>query len=134
MEVAQPFAARRSIASATTELLTCSRAVAGGRRVGQIPGVELDDQRAALRDLLGDLLGQRPVGLHLVDVDPEQQLEVVGEGLEERPLVALEVHPHAQPMRRERLVAAGVQQLDEDVGVAVGLHVRALWRVQRMRR
>ena len=46
-----------------------------------------------LLELLGDLLGQRPVGLHLVDVDAEQRLEVLGRRLEERPLIAFEVHP-----------------------------------------
>ncbi len=81
-------------------------------------------------DLLGGLLGQRSVRLHLVHVDPEQQLEIVGERLEERPLVALEVHPHGAAHRRQRLVSAGVEQLDQDVRVAVGFPVRAPRLVQ----
>ena len=58
----------------------------------------------------------------------EQPLEILGRRLEERPLVALEVHPHDAPEHRQRLVAAGVQQLDEHVRVAVGLGVRAVRR------
>ena len=67
--------------------------VARRRRVGQVPGVELDDERTVVRELLGDLLGQRPVGLHLVDVDTVKPFQVFGRRLEEGPLVALEVDP-----------------------------------------
>ena len=91
MEVAQALAGRVDRLGDHRRLHVLAT-VAGGGRVGQVPGVELDDDRAPRCDLLGDLLGQRPVGLHLVDVDAEQGLEVLGRGLEERPLVALEVH------------------------------------------
>ena len=100
-------------------------AIARRRRVGEEPRVELDDDRPAVVDLLGDLDRQRPVGLHLVDVDPEERLEILGRGLEERPLVALEVGSDEAAERRERLVAVGVEELDHDVHVAVGLEVGA---------
>ena len=38
-----------------------------------------------------------------VDVDPEERFEILGRRLEEGPLVALEVHPHEVPERRQRL-------------------------------
>jgi hypothetical protein len=71
-------------------------------------------------NLIGDLDQQRTVGPHLVDVDPEQELEILGRGLE-RPLVAFEAQPDEVAERRQRLVAISVQQLDHDVGEAVGL-------------
>lgn len=105
-------------------------AVARRRRVGQVPRVQLDDQRLPGREQLGDLNRQRPVGLHLVDVDAKQLLQILRLWLEEGPLVALEVHPDRATHRREGLVATGVQQLDDDVHVAVGLDVGALARVR----
>ncbi len=108
-------------------------AVARRRRVRQVPRVELDDDRVPLGDLLRGLVGQGPIGLHLVDVDPEERLEIVRRRLEERPLVALEVHPDGEPHGRERLVAPRVQELDQDVGVAVRLEVRPLAEVELVR-
>src|SRR5581483_561881 len=74
------------------------------------------------------------VRLRLVDVDAEEDLEVVRIRLEERPLVALEVRSNAPAERRERLVAPRVQQLDQDVRVAVRLRIRAVVGMERMRR
>ena len=132
MEVAQPFTARID-ALYRDRALDVFGAIGRCRGIGQIPGVQLDDQRSVLGDLLGRLLRQRPVGLHLVHVDSEQQLEVLCKRLEERPLVALEVHPDGAAHRRERLIAASVQQLDQDVGVAVGFPICAPGAVQRVR-
>ena len=109
--------------------------VAIARRGGvrEVPRVDLDRHRPPVGELLGDLRRQRPVRLHLVDVDPEEPLEILRRRLEERPLVALEVHPHEKAHRRQRLVAARVQELDDDVGVAVRLGVGALACVDRVR-
>ena len=107
-------------------------AVAGGHRVWQIPGVKLHDQGPAGGELRRDLLGQRAVGLHLVHVDAEQQLQVLGCRLQERPLIALEVDAQGAPHCRQRLVAASVQHLDEDVRVAVCLHVCPLRGMQQV--
>ena len=97
--------------------------VRGRLRVGQVPRIELDDHRPSLPKLLDEMLGQRPVELHLVDVDAEQPLEVLPFRLEERPLVALEVGADSAAERRERLVPARVHELDQDVRVAVGLRI-----------
>ena len=106
--------------------------VAGRRRVWQIPGVELDDDRAAGVDLLGDLQRQRSIRLHFVDVDAEQRLEIGRVRLEERPLVALKVQANERPKRCQRLVATAMEQLDDDVRVAVGLQVGAPRAVDRV--
>jgi hypothetical protein len=58
-----------------------------------------------------------------VDVDAVEQLHVLGQRLEERPLVALEVDAQDAAHHRQRLVAARVHELDQDVRVAVGLGV-----------
>jgi hypothetical protein len=69
--------------------------------------------------------GSGTVGQHLVDIDAEQPLEVGVGRLEIRELVALPVGAGDEPEHRQRLVPAGVEQLDQHVGVAVGLQVGA---------
>ena len=108
-------------------------AVAGGGGVRQEPRVQLDDDRATVVDLLGDLQRQRTVGLHLVDVDAEERLEVLGRRFEEGPLVAFEIGPHEAAERRERFVAPRVHKLDDDVRIAVALDVGPVRRVDGMR-
>ena len=61
-----------------------------------------------------------------------EPLEILGRWFEERPLIALEVHPHEVAEHRQRLEPAGVDQLEHDVGVAVGLRVDRCVGVQRM--
>lgn len=107
--------------------------IAGGRGVGQEPGVELDGHRPPGLEQLGDLVGQRAPRLHLVDVDAEQVLEVARVGLEERPLIALEVEADQRAEDGQWLVAARVDELDQDVRVAVGLVIRPVTGMDRMR-
>ena len=95
--------------------------------------VELDDHGAALPQLLDEVLVEGAVELHLVDVDTEQPLEILRLRLEERPLVTLEVRAHGSAEHSERLVTAGVDELDQDVGVAVRLGVIAIGVVQPVR-
>ena len=107
--------------------------VAGAFGVGQVPGVDLDEHGAAVRQLLGDVIGQRPIGQHLVHVDSEQPLQVGVPGFGVGELITLPVGSYHRPERRPRLVAARVQQLDQDVGIAVGLQVRTARPVELMR-
>ena len=53
--------------------------------------------------------------------------------LEEGELVAFEVGADEMAEPGERIEPARMQQLDEDVGVAIGLAIGAVGRVQRMR-
>ena len=106
--------------------------VARSMPVGEVPGVDLDDQRPSLADLLEELERDRTVGLRLVRLDPEEEGEVLGERLEERPLVALEVDLQGHTERRQRLEARRVQELDPDVGAAVRLDVGTLGPVEEV--
>src|SRR6476661_3766829 len=108
-------------------------AIARRRGVRQIPGVQLDRHRPAEPELLLDLVGDRAVRLDLMDVQAVEDLHVDGQRLEERPLVVLHVHPDERSERRDRLVAAGMEELADDVGEAVRLDVRPLARVHEMR-
>ena len=101
--------------------------------VGQVEGVDLGDQCLADGQPGRRLLGQGPVGLHLVEVEPVEREQVLGGRLEERPLVDLEVHRGRAGQHGLRLVPGGRDQLDQAVGVAVGLLVGALAVVQRVR-
>ena len=67
-----------------------------------------------------------------MDIHTEQQLEILGRRFEERPLVTFEIHSYEMPERGDRFVAARVQELDDDVGVAVGLEVGPTLTVQKM--
>ena len=98
-----------------------------------MPRVDFDRHRPAGRELLVDLRREQAIRLHLVDVDAVEPLEIFRRRLEERPLVPLEVHPDEEAHRGQRLVAARVQQLHDDVRVAVRLGVRALAGVDRVR-
>jgi len=86
---------------------------AGG--VGEPPAVDLDDERAALGDLRGDVRADRAVRLQLVDVDAVERLELVGPRLEEGELVALVIEGEGAAEAGQRLAAVRVEELDDDV-------------------
>ena len=67
------------------------------------------------------MLRQGAVDDELLYLEPVQTPPVFRRRLEERPLVTLEVDRHAESEHGQRLEALGVQELDPDVGVAVGL-------------
>jgi hypothetical protein len=107
--------------------------VAGGGGVGQVPRVDLDEDGPSQAQLLLDVLGQGAVGQHLVNVDAEEPVEVAVGRLEVGELVAFPVGAEDEAEHRERLVAALVQQFDEDVGIAIGLQVGAARLVHGVR-
>ena len=97
--------------------------MARGRGIGQVPAVDLDRERASVGQRVADLVGQGTVRLGLVDRDPEDVLEIRRVRLEERPLIGLEVQSRGHAEDRERIVATSVDQLDDEVRVAVRLGV-----------
>ena len=107
--------------------------IAAPGRVGQVVGVCLDDHRPAEIELLDDVLGERAVDHELLHLEPVQPGEVFGRRLEERPLVAFEVDRDAEREHRQRLESLGVQQLDPEIRVAVGLGELPVGRVQLVR-
>ena len=107
--------------------------VTGGRRVGEVERVELDDYGPPRRELFDGLRAQAAVRLHLMNVHSVEQLQVLGPRLQEGELVALEVDTERAAEHRERVPAARGQQLDDHVEVAVGLDVGTVAAVQRVR-
>ena len=96
--------------------------------------IDFDERRTAQRQLLLDVRDERPPDVQLEDVDAVQRVEIGERKLEERPLVAFEIDGKRERQRRERLDARGVQQLDPEVDVAVGLRPGAVAAVKGMAR
>ena len=69
-------------------------------RVGQIPGVDLDGEEVALGQVVGQVLDDRPPGVQLVHLEPEQRPQVLHRELEQGPLVAVEVGAERSGQRR----------------------------------
>ena len=109
-------------------------AVARCGGVGQIPRVELDDDRAAAgRSARRSAAAAAGTGCISWMSMPNSSSRSSGGGLKNVHWSPSKSIRTSAAERRQRLVPAGVQQLDDDVGVAVGLEVGALRGVQRVR-
>ena len=106
----------------------------GGRvRVRQIEAVDLDERQAVAPDLLADLCLEALVDRELLDPEPEERLDVLGQELEEGELIALEVLRDGEAERRLGVEADGAQDLDPEIDIAVGLLPLPVGPVQRVR-
>ena len=108
-------------------------AVRDTRRVGQEPGVRLHDEQPPQLELLDGVVEGGAPDVHLGHLQPEERPEILGRELEEGPLVALEVGADGEGGRGQGIETQGVEQLDPEIDVAIGLGPRPLGGVERMR-
>lgn len=101
--------------------------------VGQVEAVDLDEDRVAAGDLHGGLALQAVVDREFLDLQAVEPFEIGGEGLEEGELVAFEVLAQGEAEHRLRHEAAGMQEFDPEIDVAVRLRPDAVEGVQGMR-
>ena len=100
--------------------------------VGEEPRVGLHDEQPTELELLLGVVERRAPDVELGHLQPEERAQVLGRELEEGPLVALEVRAEGEGGGGQRVEAEGVEQLDPQIDVAVGLRPRPLAGVQRM--
>jgi hypothetical protein len=102
--------------------------------IGEMVGVDLDQDKAAARELLLDMIDQRPIDRQFLDIETEQGFEIGRGDFEESELVAFEILRHTHAEGRGRLAAERMQRLDEEIAVAVRLRPWPLGIVQPVSR
>jgi hypothetical protein len=103
-------------------------------RVGEMVGVNLNQNEAAPRELLLDVIDQRSIDRQFLNIETEHRFEICRGDLEESELVAFEILRHAHAEGCGRFAAKRMQRLDEEIAVTVRFRPWPRGIVQRMSR
>ena len=106
--------------------------VVGAEGVRQPEGVSLGADELARAQAFDCMIKERTPDIELLHIDAIQVAQLIVRWLEERPLIALEVHRDRKRQDGQRLQTERMEKLDPDIDVTVLFHPDTFFGVQGM--